>query len=70
MNERLESIARHVWNARRTRQKYANLPDSLRPASIEEAYATQEEYSRLAEVVYGPVAGVKVAAGEVVIDVV
>src|SRR5215467_7550738 len=61
MNARLESIARHVWNARRTRQKYANLPDSLTPTSIDEAYAAQEEYWRLAESVYGPVAGVKVA---------
>jgi 2-keto-4-pentenoate hydratase len=61
MNARLESIARHVWNARRTRQKYANLPDSLKPRSIDEAYAAQEEYWRLAELVYGPVAGVKVA---------
>lgn len=61
MNARLESIARHVWNARRTRQKYANLPDSLKPTSIDEAYETQEEYWRLAELVYGPVADVKVA---------
>jgi 2-keto-4-pentenoate hydratase len=61
MNARLESIARHMWDARCTRQKYANLPDSLKPVSIHEAYAAQEEYWRLAESVYGPVAGVKVA---------
>jgi 2-keto-4-pentenoate hydratase len=60
-NARLESMARHMWDARRTRQKYANLPGSLKPTSIREAYAAQEEYWRLAESVYGPIAGVKVA---------
>ena len=50
-----------MWDARRTRQKYTNLPDSLKPTSIHEAYAAQEEYWRLAEPVYGPIAGVKVA---------
>jgi 2-keto-4-pentenoate hydratase len=61
MNARPESMARHMWDARRTKQNYANLPDSLRPASIEEAYAAQEAYWRLAQGQYGPVAGVKVA---------
>jgi 2-keto-4-pentenoate hydratase len=61
MSTRAESIARHVWDARRARQDYANLPDALAPASIAEAYAAQEAYWRLAEPVYGPVAGVKVA---------
>jgi 2-keto-4-pentenoate hydratase len=50
-----------MWGARRRRDKYANLPDSLAPVSIGEAYAAQEAYWRLAEPVYGPVAGVKVA---------
>jgi 2-keto-4-pentenoate hydratase len=54
-------MARHLWDARRTRQAFANLPDALAPASIGEAYAAQEAYWRLAEPVYGPVAGVKVA---------
>jgi 2-keto-4-pentenoate hydratase len=61
MNARTESIAHFLWDARCRRQKYANLPDSLRPTSIHEAYAAQEEYWRLAEPVYGSVAGVKVA---------
>src|SRR5579862_1505821 len=61
MNVRVASIARHMWDARRTRQKYTNLPDSLKPSSVHEAYAAQEEYWRLAESLYGPVAGVKVA---------
>lgn len=61
MNARAESIARHLWDARRAGQAYANLPEALAPASIDEAYAAQESYWRLAEPVYGPVAGVKVA---------
>src|ERR671939_2228066 len=61
MNARLESIARHMWDARRARQKFDNLPDALKPSSIPEAYAAQEVYYRLAEPVYGPVGGVKVA---------
>ena len=61
MHTRAESIALHMWNARGMRQKYENLPDSLTPTSIGEAYAAQEAYWRLAEPVYGPVAGVKVA---------
>jgi 2-keto-4-pentenoate hydratase len=54
-------MARHVWDARCNRQKFANLPDPLQPISVHEAYAAQEEYWRLAEPQYGPVAGVKVA---------
>ena len=61
MYARPESIARHMWDARRARQRYANLPDSLRPTSIHEAYAAQEECWRLAEPVYGSVAGAKIA---------
>jgi 2-keto-4-pentenoate hydratase len=58
---RLDAMARHMWDARRARHNFANLPDSLKPASIAEAYAAQEVYHRLAEPVYGPVGGVKVA---------
>lgn len=58
---RNEAIARHLWDARCRRERYANLPEALTPASIEEAYAAQEAYWRLAEPVYGAVAGVKVA---------
>ena len=43
------------------RLPYRNLPDDLRPASIAEAYAAQEAYYRLAEPVYGAVAGAKIA---------
>lgn len=61
MNTRAESMARHMWDARGMGQNYENLPDSLAPTSIGEAYAAQEAYWRLAEPVYGAVAGVKVA---------
>jgi 2-keto-4-pentenoate hydratase len=58
---RFDAMARHMWDARRARQNYANLPEALKPASIAEAYQAQEAYYRLATPVYGPVAGVKVA---------
>ena len=62
MNDaRLDAMARHMWDARRARANYANLPEHLRPGSIAEAYAAQEVYHRLAEPTYGPVGGVKVA---------
>jgi 2-keto-4-pentenoate hydratase len=61
MTPTAESNARRMWDARTARQPYANLPDSSTPLSIEEAYQAQEAYWRLAEPVYGPVAGVKVA---------
>ena len=58
---RLDAMARHMWDARRARTKHANLPDDLKPGSIAEAYLAQDIYHRLAEPVYGPVGGVKVA---------
>jgi 2-keto-4-pentenoate hydratase len=61
MTSRLDAMAQHMWDARRARTQYANLPAHLKPASIAEAYAAQEVYYRLAEPVYGPVGGVKVA---------
>jgi len=50
-----------MWDARRARANYVNLPEHLKPGSIAEAYAAQEVYHRLAEPTYGPVGGVKVA---------
>jgi 2-keto-4-pentenoate hydratase len=61
MSNAAESNARRMWDARVARQPYANLPDTGTPLSIDEAYEAQEAYWRLAEPVYGPVAGVKVA---------
>src|SRR5690349_15618160 len=37
--DRLDAMAQHMWNARRARDNYANLPAALKPASIAEAYA-------------------------------
>src|SRR5436853_4693704 len=61
IRSRLDAMAQHMWDARRARANYANLPDDLKPGSIAEAYQAQEVYYRLAEHVYGPVGGVKVA---------
>ncbi len=60
-NDRLNAMARRMWDARVGRQSYQNLQGELRPASIAEAYAAQEAYYRLAEPVYGAVAGAKIA---------
>jgi 2-keto-4-pentenoate hydratase len=60
-DERLGAMARFMWDARQCRERYRNLPDELRPASLAEAYAAQEVYHRLAEPVYGAVAGAKIA---------
>jgi 2-keto-4-pentenoate hydratase len=61
MDAQVDAMARHMWDARRARQNYSNLPEALKPGSIAEAYRAQEAYYRLAEPVYGPVGGVKVA---------
>jgi 2-keto-4-pentenoate hydratase len=58
---RLDAMAHWMWDARQRRETYRNLPDALRPASLDEAYAAQEIYHRLAEPVYGGVAGAKIA---------
>src|SRR5258707_7559376 len=60
-NDRLDSMARWMWNARQRRQTFCNLPNELRPTSIAEAYAAQEVYYRLAEPGYGAVSGAKIA---------
>src|ERR1043166_1605818 len=61
MPGQVDAMARYMWDARRARENYSNLPDALKPGSIAEAYRAQEAYYRLAEPVYGPVGGVKVA---------
>jgi 2-oxo-3-hexenedioate decarboxylase/2-keto-4-pentenoate hydratase len=61
MQDRFGAMALWLWEGRARRQTYRNLPDDLRPASIAEAYAAQEAYYRLAEPVYGAVAGAKIA---------
>lgn len=61
MSTRAEAMASYMWEARGKRQRFENLPDSLTPISLDEAYAAQEAYWRIAEPVYGAVTGVKVA---------
>lgn len=61
MTDRAERMAQWMWEARQRRLPYANLPETLTPASIAEAYAAQDIYYRLAEPVYGAVGGAKIA---------
>lgn len=58
---RPEAMASWLWKARQRRESYRNLPPELAPRDLGEAYAGQEAYHRLAEPVYGPVAGAKIA---------
>jgi 2-keto-4-pentenoate hydratase len=60
-SDRPHAMAQWMWDARQQRAAYQNLPDELRPGSLVEAYAGQEAYYRLAEPVYGAVAGAKIA---------
>jgi 2-keto-4-pentenoate hydratase len=61
ISDRVEAMARWMWDARACRLPYRNLPDELRPASIAEAYAAQEAYYRLAHASFGAVGGAKIA---------
>jgi 2-keto-4-pentenoate hydratase len=58
---RSQAMAEYLWRARQAREPYRNLPPELAPASVAEAYDGQEAYYRLAEPVYGKVAGAKIA---------
>jgi 2-keto-4-pentenoate hydratase len=60
-SDRHNGMARWMWDARQRRLPFRNLPVELRPGSIAEAYAAQEAYYRLAEPLYGPVGGAKIA---------
>jgi 2-keto-4-pentenoate hydratase len=61
MNPRAQAMAEFLWRARQARETYRNLPAELTPADFSEAYEGQEAYYRLAEPIYGPVAGAKIA---------
>lgn len=61
MNPRAQAMAEYLWRGRQARETYRNLPPELTPKSFAEAYEGQEAYYRLAEPVYGPVAGAKIA---------
>src|SRR4029077_10611837 len=61
LEAKVEKMAQWLWQARARRLPYRNLPDELRPASIAQAYAAREVYSRLAEPALGAVGGAKIA---------
>ena len=58
---RFERAAQHLWTACQQRSAYANLPAELAPRGVDEAYAIQDAYHRLATAARGPVAGWKIA---------
>ena len=60
-SDRVNAMAKWMWDARRQRLPFSNLPGELQPESIAEAYAAQEAYYRLAEPLYGAVDGAKIA---------
>jgi 2-keto-4-pentenoate hydratase len=59
--ERAERAGGHMWRSGREGASYANLPAELRPADVDEAYAAQAEFHRLAIPVHGPIGGWKIA---------
>ena len=60
-SDRLNAMARWMWDARSGACPIATCPTNCGRASIAEAYAAQEAYYRLAEPVYGAVGGAKIA---------
>jgi 2-keto-4-pentenoate hydratase len=55
------AAARFIAEAHRTRAPFANLPENIAPATIEEAYAAQEALRELWTPLYGEVGGLKIA---------
>lgn len=53
--------ANFIDQAHRNRDAYANLPVSLAPRTVDEAYAAQEALAKIWEKERGPVAGLKIA---------
>jgi 2-keto-4-pentenoate hydratase len=58
---RARAAGEHMWRSGRAGEPYANLPAALVPADVEEAYAAQAAFHRLAEPVHGPIGGWKIA---------
>jgi 2-oxo-3-hexenedioate decarboxylase/2-keto-4-pentenoate hydratase len=61
MTERWRAAAAHLLAAHHARARYAPLPAELRPATLADAYAIQEEFRRLLEPQRGPLCGYKIA---------
>jgi 2-keto-4-pentenoate hydratase len=56
-----KTAARFIADAHRNRATYQNLPATIAPRSIEQAYAAQDALVDLWQVTEGPVAGLKIA---------
>jgi 2-keto-4-pentenoate hydratase len=59
--QRAHQAGAHMWRSRCAGETYANLPPALAPAGVEEAYAAQAEFHRLAIPVHGAIGGWKIA---------
>ena len=60
-HERAQRAGDYMWRSGRDGAPYANLPVELSPADVEEAYAAQAAFHRLAIPVHGPIGGWKIA---------
>ena len=58
---RAREAGEHMWQRGREGVRYANLPAALTPAHVEEAYAAQAAFHRLAMPVFGDIGGWKIA---------
>jgi 2-keto-4-pentenoate hydratase len=56
-----EKAARHIFAARESRARYDNLPPEIAPATLADAYATQEALAPLITPRAGAVVGLKIA---------
>jgi 2-keto-4-pentenoate hydratase len=56
-----KAAARFIADAHRQRAVYRNLPPDIAPATVDEAYATQEALRELWTPLYGELAGLKIA---------
>jgi 2-oxo-3-hexenedioate decarboxylase/2-keto-4-pentenoate hydratase len=56
-----DAAAQYIDEAHRTRARYQNLPESIAPRTVAEAYAAQAALCKLWEARLGPVAGLKIA---------
>ena len=58
---KVREAGEHMWHRGREGAPYANLPPALAPADVEEAYAAQAAFHRLAMPVFGGIGGWKIA---------
>ena len=58
---RAQRAGGHMWRSGREGASYANLPAELSPGDVDEAYAAQAAFHRLAIPVHGAIGGWKIA---------